>query len=58
MSEIKQNMFKAMPPGVVYPWEERVKEMTEIKGDPELVKKVWTDIDTLAYLFTWYWVQR
>jgi hypothetical protein len=54
----KEHIFKNMPPGVCYPWEERMKQMTEIKGDPEIVKKQWEGIDTLAYLFTWYWVQR
>ena len=58
MSETKPNNFKNMPPGVAYPWEEKVKQMSEIKGDPEIIKEQWEKIDTLAYIFAWYWVQR
>lgn len=58
MSEVRKNMFKNMPPGVAFPWEERLKQMSEIKGDPEIIKKEWENLDALAYLFTWYWIQR
>ena len=54
----KPNIFESMPPGVAYPWEEKVKQMTEIKGDPEIIKNQWQGIDVMAYLFTWYWIQR
>jgi len=27
-------------PGVAFPWEEKLKELGEIRGDAELIKKV------------------
>ena len=41
-------------PGVCIPWEEKIKEYGEIKGDAELIKKVWEDIDTMAYIYIWF----
>jgi len=40
-------------PGVCVPWEERRKEYPELLGDEETVKKVWEEVDNLAYLFIW-----
>lgn len=40
-------------PGVCIPWEERKKEYPKLLGDEEVVKKVWEEVDTLAYLFIW-----
>jgi hypothetical protein len=51
MSEIKQPEIK---PGVCIPWEEKLKELPEIPGDKELVRKVWQDIDSLAYVYIWH----
>jgi len=45
---------KAKEPGVCIPWEEKVKEYGKIMGDEKIVKKVWEDIDTLAYLYIWF----
>jgi hypothetical protein len=41
-------------PGVCIPWEEKIKEYEEIKGDAELIKKVWEDIDSMAYIYIWF----
>lgn len=41
-------------PGVCIPWEEKVKEYEKITGDEELIKRVWEDIDNLAYIFIWF----
>lgn len=41
-------------PGVCFPWEEKLKELGEIKGDAELIKKVWEDVDALAYVYIWH----
>ena len=41
-------------PGVCIPWEEKVKEFPKISGDPELVKKVWEDVDSLGYIYIWH----
>jgi hypothetical protein len=40
-------------PGVCFPWEERVKELPEITGSPELVKKIWEDIDAFGNVYIW-----
>jgi len=41
-------------PGVCYPWEEKVKQLPPIYGDPDLPRRVWEDIDGLAYLYIWH----
>jgi hypothetical protein len=41
------------PPGVCIPWEEKRKEMPAIRGDEQLVERVWQDIDGLAYMYIW-----
>jgi hypothetical protein len=43
-------------PGVCVPWEEKVKEWPPITGDAQLVKKVWEDVDAMAYTFVWHCV--
>ncbi len=40
-------------PGVCIPWEEKVKELPEIKGDKKLVKRVWEEVDGLGYVYIW-----
>lgn len=50
MAEMRKTLRK---PGVCVPWEEKVKELPEIKGDPELVKKIWEDYDALGYMYIW-----
>lgn len=42
------------PPGVCIPWEEKRKELGEIRGDEELVKRVWQDVDGLAYVYIYH----
>ncbi len=47
---------RALPrikPGVCLPWEERVKELPEITGSPELVRRVWEDIDAFGNMYIW-----
>ena len=34
--------------------EEKIKEYEKLTGDKELVKKVWEDIDALAYTYIWF----
>lgn len=41
-------------PGVCVPWEEKIKELPKLSGDPELVRKVWEEIDLLGYIFIWH----
>ena len=41
------------PPGVCIPWEEKRKELPQISGDEDLVRKVWEDIDALGNMYIW-----
>jgi hypothetical protein len=50
MAEAKKPERK---PGVCVPWEEKVKELNEIKTDKELVQKVWGNVDGLGYVYIW-----
>ncbi len=40
-------------PGVCYPWEDKVRELPEITGDKDLVRRVWEDIDAFGNMFIW-----
>ena len=40
-------------PGVCLPWEEQVQRLPEITGAPELVRRVWEQIDGLGNTFIW-----
>lgn len=40
-------------PGEALPWTEKLKDFPPIPGDEELVKKVWQDVDGLAYMYIW-----
>jgi hypothetical protein len=41
------------PPGTCFPWEKKVSELPPIQGDAELVRRIWEELDTLAYLYIW-----
>jgi uroporphyrinogen-III decarboxylase len=43
-----------VPPGICFPFEEKLKEMPPISGDVRLVREVWDDIEGLAYLYIWH----
>ncbi|WP_321477945.1 uroporphyrinogen decarboxylase family protein [uncultured Paludibaculum sp.] len=45
-----------IPPGACLPWVEKTKELPVISGDPDLCRKVWEDVDSLAYLYIWHLV--
>jgi hypothetical protein len=40
-------------PGTCMAWEEKLRELPEIAGDQELCKRIWEEIDSLAYLYIW-----
>ncbi len=40
-------------PGVCLPWEQKQKELPELSGDRELSRRVWEDVDSLAYTYIW-----
>ena len=41
-------------PGVCVSWEEKLKELPEIKGDEKLLQKIWEDNEALAYMYIWH----
>jgi len=41
-------------PGVCLPWENKCREIPPIQGDPELIRRVWDDLEGLAYLYIWH----
>jgi hypothetical protein len=41
-------------PGVCISWDEKRKDLPDIKGDEELFKKVWQDNEALAYTYIWH----
>jgi hypothetical protein len=43
----------AVRAGVCFPWEERMKELPEITGSPELVRRIWEDIDAFGNMYIW-----
>lgn len=40
-------------PGVCFPWQERVRDLPEITGSPELIRKIWEDIDAFGNMYIW-----
>ena len=53
MSENAKAEQPDRPPGVCIPWQEKLKELPEIKGDRELAQRVWEDVDALGYVYIW-----
>ncbi len=51
MAEKKKRKTK---PGVCIPWEEKLKELPEITGDEQLIRRVWEEIDALGYIYIWH----
>jgi hypothetical protein len=43
-----------VPPGVCFPFEQRAHEWPPIVGDIALARRVWNDIEGLAYLYIWH----
>jgi hypothetical protein len=41
-------------PGVCTPWEQKLRELPAIQGDEELLRRVWEEIDALAYMYIWH----
>jgi len=40
-------------PGACFPWEQKAKELPEITGDQDLVRKVWENVDALGNMYIW-----
>jgi len=45
-----------VPPGVCLPWEEKLRDLPPLSGDPAIPRRVWDDIEGLAYLYIWHLV--
>jgi hypothetical protein len=43
----------ARPPGSVVSWEKKRAELGELSGDVELLKNIWTTVDSLANTYIW-----
>jgi len=41
-------------PGVCIPWEEKVEELPDLPGDPDLTRQTWENVDALAYTYIWH----
>ncbi|MFP4501634.1 MAG: uroporphyrinogen decarboxylase family protein [Candidatus Hydrogenedentota bacterium] len=44
------------PAGVCVPWAERAQEIPQMLGDPDIVKRVWEEVDALGHTFIWQWL--
>ncbi|MEI7733586.1 MAG: uroporphyrinogen decarboxylase family protein [Verrucomicrobiota bacterium] len=42
-----------LAPGTCFPWAEKVKELPEITGDQDLVKRVWEQVDAFGNMYIW-----
>jgi hypothetical protein len=49
---------QGLPPGVCFPWEEKVKDIGAIVGDESIIKGEWDNLEAFAYVYLWWWVQR
>jgi hypothetical protein len=45
-------------PGTCVPWRIKKEEFGDLLGNEEIVKGEWEKLDTFAYAFIWFWVQR
>jgi hypothetical protein len=41
-------------PGVCIPWEEKRSELPPDLANPDLLRRVWEDVDALAYTYIWH----
>lgn len=40
-------------PGICFDWEDKARELPPVCGDAALVRRVWDDIEGLAYVYIW-----
>jgi hypothetical protein len=53
MSEKVKGSQPQRPPSACIPWQEKLRELPEIKGDRELVQRIWENVDALGYVYIW-----
>jgi hypothetical protein len=44
------------PAGACLPWDLKLQELGALSGDPALCRRIWEDVDSLAYLYIWHMV--
>ncbi|MCC7175190.1 MAG: hypothetical protein IT159_08340 [Bryobacterales bacterium] len=40
--------------GVCFPWEQKVRELPSLSGDPFLFRKIWDELEGNAYTYIWH----
>ena len=40
-------------PGVCIPWEEILRDLSPLSGDPDLARRIWENIDSLGNMYIW-----
>lgn len=53
LAGLAQMPGRSAKPGVCFPWADRVKDLPEITGSVELVRKIWEDIDAFGNMYIW-----
>ena len=48
------NQSPPPPPGVCIDWQEEKKQLPPINGDEDQFRRVWEEIDSLAYTYIWH----
>ena len=43
----------AVPPGICMPWAEKARKLPALTGDPDLVRRIWDEIEGLASTYIW-----
>jgi uroporphyrinogen-III decarboxylase len=41
-------------PGICFPWEEKLKDLPPCIGNPDIPRRIWEDIEGLAYMYIWH----
>jgi hypothetical protein len=41
-------------PGVCIAWDDKRRKLAKIKGDAQLVQRIWEDAGALGYVYIWY----
>ena len=41
-------------PGELIPWEKIKNEYSDVKGDKEIIEKVWKDMEKIGNRFIWF----
>jgi hypothetical protein len=50
---LSHNRAAKRPAGVCIPWKDKLQELPEMTGNPELVRQIWENIDSLGNMYIW-----